>query len=203
MKRCIALIVGLIVGQNAFAQSALEKAEKRIADLVTPGHVAAPPEYGRSNSWKDGTEVGRFDVPLKPLAVAPPKLLPSTVKNTKPRGVPEAPPLTAFRDESQGPQPIALPTKPLIRLPSVDTTAPLPIPILARPLVDRASLGEPAFESSLSAAMKPFMPARDRPVPFIAYNLPDPFEHVRYGQLRNPPEENATPPVMPMDRPTK
>jgi hypothetical protein len=85
----------------------------------------------------------------------------------------------------------------------LDTNSPLPIPILARPLPDRASLGEPAFEASLSAAMKPFMPARDRPVPFIAYNLPDPFEHVRYGQLRNPPEESATPPVIPIERPTK
>ncbi len=180
----------------------MEKAEQRIAQLVAPGSkvgaLSATPI-----AWKPGRAVEALDVPITPLVVAPPRLLPALLKDVQPRSAPEGTPLVAFRDESQGPKQVELPTKPLIKLPSIDMNTPLPLPTLARPMVDRASLGEPAFEASLDAAMKRITPTRERPVPFVPYNLPDPFEHVRYGQLRNPPEESATPPVLPLIRPSK
>src|SRR5207302_661669 len=108
-----------------------------------------------------------------------------------------------FQDKTQVPKQPELPTKPLIRLPSLDVNTPLPIPILAKPATDRAPLGEPGFEASLDAALKRWTPTRDRPVPFVPINLPDPFEHLRYGQLRDVPEENPVPPVIPIQRPTK
>ena len=90
---------------------------------------------------------------------------------------------------------------PRLDLIGLDVNTPLPIPILASPVKDRASLGDPTLEASLAAALKRLTPARDRPVPFTPLNLPDPFEHLRYGQLRNPPAESATPPVIPLQRP--
>ena len=107
----------------------------------------------------------------------------------------------SFREQPKVPKDVALPTKPLIRLPSVDVSTPLPIPILATPVKDRASLGDPAFDASLAAALKRLKPSRDRPVPFEPLNLPDPFEHVRTGQLRNPPAEDPMPPAIPLVKP--
>ncbi len=93
------------------------------------------------------------------------------------------------------------PAKSLIRLPTVDASTPAPIPVLARPHKDRASLGDPALEASLAAALKAITPARSQPVPFVPLNIPDPFEHVRWGHLRNPPEENPMPPTIPLQKP--
>jgi hypothetical protein len=112
-------------------------------------------------------------------------------------------PLAAFQDKTKTPKQPELPTKPLIKLPSLDVHTPLALPILARPVVDRAPLGEPGFAASLDAALKRWTPTRDRPVPFVPLNLPDPCEHMRYGQLRNAPPENPMPPVIPIQRPTK
>lgn len=201
MNRFNSIMVGLVLVQPAVAQTAMEKAEQRIAELVAPGGKAGALS-ATPIAWKAGTVVEALDVPITPLAIAPPRLLPALLKDVKPRSAPEGTPLVSFRDESQGPKQVELPTKPLIKLPSIDMNTPLPLPILARPIVDRASLAEPAFEASLAAAMKRFTPTRERPVPFVPYNLPDPFEHVRYGQLRNPPDENATPLVLPLVRPT-
>lgn len=93
--------------------------------------------------------------------------------------------------------------KPLIRMPSVDVNQPLPIPILARPQKDRASLADPGLEASLQAAIRPVAAVRNHPAPFVPINLPDPFENVRAGQLRNPPEESPMPPAMPLQKPTR
>lgn len=201
MKRCIVIVCGLVFAQNGFAQSAVEKAEKRIAELVAPGFSIG----GTSQPMprKPGRAVESFEAPALPVAAAPVRLQPGALKAARLGSVPEAAPLVSFRDESQGPKQVELPTKPLIKLPSVDVNTPLPLPILARPLADRASLGDPAFDASLMAAMKRMTPTREKATPFVPYNLPDPFEHVRYGQLRNPPEESATPPVIRIDRPTK
>jgi hypothetical protein len=202
MKTILAIAIAVMVVQPAFAQTATEKAEKRIAELVAPSSRVVLSST-QPAQWKAGPRLEQFEVPLTSIALTPPRSQPGTLNSAKPRGVAEGQPLVSFRDESQGPKQVELPTKPLIKLPAVDTNTPLPLPTLARPLVDRASLGEPAFEASLLAAMKRFMPAREKPAPFVAYNLPDPFEHVRYGQLRYPPEEIATPPVMVIPRPMK
>ena len=191
------------LAQPALAQSASEKAEKRLADLLAPAQGLTLTVTGQPQTWKASSAVEDFQVPIKSAVIAPARLTQAPLKEAKPRAVPEGTPLAMFRDPAQPPAQVELPTSPLVRLPSLDIHAPLAIPILAQPVKDRASLGEPAFESSLAAAMKSFTPTRDRPVPFVAYDLPDPFEHLRYGQLRNPPEESATSPVVPLQRPTK
>jgi len=202
MNQCIALFCIATFAGTGFAQTAVERAEKRITELVAPGSSISLSIH-QPIHWKASRVVENFDAPSLPVSAAPPRLLPAALKAIKPGNVPEGAPLAAFRDESQGPKQVELPTKPLIKLPSVDVSTPLPLPILAKPLADRASLGEPAFDASLQAAMKQFTPTRTKATPFVPYNLPDPFEHVRYGQLRNPPEESPTPPVIPLVRPTK
>src|SRR5262245_57875676 len=85
----------------------------------------------------------------------------------------------------------------------IHVDSPLPIPNFANPQEDRASWGDPALQASMAAALKRFTPARERTEPFVPLNLPDPFEHIRAGQLRNPPPKNPMPPVIPLKKPTK
>jgi hypothetical protein len=188
----------------AFAQTATEKAEKRLAELLTPGTKVNAAAFTTQAVVLPGPKsLENFVLPVKPYVGVPVRLPQVLGKEVKPRSVPETNPLLTVRDESPAPTAVQLPAQPLIRLPSLDVQTPLPIPILARPQKDRASLGDPAVEASLDAAMKRFTPRRDQPVPFTPLNLPDPFEHVRTGQLRNPPEENPMPPTIPLTKPTK
>jgi hypothetical protein len=204
MKRSFAILCLLTAAPLTFAQPANEKTEKRLAALLTPGgdssasKVVSPPY-----EWKAPRVLGEIDLPIKPFAGAPARLPALPRREVKPGVLREGIPLVAFQDKTAVPTQVELPTKPLIRLPSMDIHAPLPIPILAQPAPDRAALGEPGFEASLDASLKTWTPTRDRPVPFQPFNLPDPFEHLRYAQLRNAPEENATPPVIPLQKPTK
>jgi hypothetical protein len=185
----------------AFAQTAMEKAEKRLAELLAPG--GAPPVFATQPvAWKASPALENFVFAAKPIAGVPVRLVLPAIKDAKPGPAPEDAPLVAYREQPQGPKEAQLPTKPLIKLPSVDVHTPLPIPILAQPAKDRASLSDPALQASLDATLKQIAPRRERPVPFAPVNLPDPFENMRYGQLRNPPEENPTPPVIPLVKPT-
>ena len=205
MKRFLIISACVIgVAQSASAQTATDKAEKRLADLLAPGSgLNAAGFASQPMAWRTARTVDDFSLPIKPYAGTPVRLPQAPGKEVKPRSAPEGVPLVAHREEPVVPAQVQLPTKPLIRLPSIDVHTPLPIPILAQPTKDRASLGDPALEASLDAALKKLTPTRDRPVPFIPLNLPDPFEYIRAGQLRNPPEESATPPVIPLQRPTK
>jgi hypothetical protein len=198
-----AVYLGLWVAcQSASAQTATEKAEKRLADLLAPGGGTAAVTFTTQPlAWKASPAVEDIAPRVKPFAGATVRFPQAPGKEVKPRAVPEGVPLVAYQDKSPPPKDVKLPTKPLIRLPSLDVHTPLPIPILAQQQKDRASLGDPALEASLSAALKRLTPARDRPVPFAPLNLPDPFEHVRTGQLRNPPDENPMPPVIPLRKP--
>ena len=204
MKYLLAIAILTILGQASLAQTATEKVEKRLADLLAPGSVlshggpAAP-----MVRWPASRAVQEIDAPIKPPAGLPARLTLAPLKEVKPRSAPEGTPLVSYREAPVAPETVQLPTKPLIKLPSLDTKTPAPIPILAQPVKDRASLGDPAFDASLAATMGQLSVTRDRPVPFTPLNLPDPFEHLRYRQLRNPPEESATPPVIPLRRPTK
>ena len=205
MKRMILSCWGLfLMSQLAFAQTAMEKAEKRLADLLAPGNGwTVTMAAARPVAWKESRVVEDFSLPVTPVDGVPVRLALPAGQEVKPRPVAEGQPLVAYREEAATPTQVKLPTKPLIKLPSIDVNTPLPIPILAQPTKDRASLAEPAFEASLDAALQKVAPARARPVPFTPLNLPDPFEYVRTGQLRNPPGESATPPVIPLTRPTK
>ena len=207
MKRffiCMLCVGSLAITRTGYAQTpAIEKAEKRLADLLAPGGSGGPTIFAsKPVAWKVSESVESVTVPVKPFAGVPARLSLSPRKEVKPYAVPETRPLITYRDQPVVPQPIELPATALIRLPAVDVQTPLPIPILAQPQVDRVPLGDPAFEESLGAALRQLSPARDRPVPFTPLNLPDPFENVRTGQLRNPPEESPSPPTVPVQRPT-
>jgi len=201
MKQSITLAVCLAFASPLLAQSASEKVAKRLVDLLTPGSNVSPIGAAKPLAWKAGKSVDAIELPIMPYAGTPARLPQAPAKDAKPRALPEGPPLIAYQDRTPLPQAVELPTTPLIRLPAIDLHAPLAIPILAQASKDRASLAEPAFEASVDAAMRRFAPVRDKPVPFTPLNLPDPFEHVRYGELRNPPSESATPPVMPLTKP--
>lgn len=204
MKRFMLLaIVGTICVQPAFAQTAVEKAEKRLAELLMPGSRVPVLPAAVPVVWKASAVVENFEVAARPVAALPVRLSVKPLKDVKPGSAPEGVPLVSNREQPKGPKDVELPTKPLIKLPSVDVHAPLPIPILAKPVKDRASLGDPAMQASLDAAMKPISARRDRPVPFSPLNLPDPFENARQAELRNPPEENPMPPVIPLVKPSQ
>ena len=68
-------------------------------------------------------------------------------------------------------------------------------------LAARRAIQEKSLETSQAAALSPVRPRRTQPVPFAPLNLPDPFEHIRYGGLRNPPEESDQPPAIPIRTP--
>lgn len=203
MKQLIASIMVVAAVSPAWAQGAVEKAETRLADLLALRGGRTSLEAPQPVVWRTAPTINTFDLPVRPVAAKPARMAVRSAKEVRPRGMAEGPALVAFQDKTKTPGQPELPTKPLIKLPSVDVHTPLPIPILARPAPDRAALGEPGFEASLDAALKRWTPTRDRPVPFTPMNLPDPFEHRRYGQLREVPEENAVPPVIPIPRPTK
>jgi hypothetical protein len=201
MKRLLAFVCVVSLAGAASAQTAMDKAEKRLAALLAPGAGRPAVTFTTEPiAWKPSAAAD-IASPLKPFAGVTVRLPQAPAKEVKPRALPEPTPLVAFKDKSPKPKDVELPTKPLIRLPSLDVHTPLPIPILAQQQMDRASLGDPALEASLDAALKRLTPARDRPVPFAPLNLPDPFEHVRSGQLRNPPEENPMPPPIPLQKP--
>jgi hypothetical protein len=204
--KCLLMLLMCVVlcyiGPSAFAQTAAEKADKRLAELLAPGGgVPAVTFATRPLAWKASPVVEEIASPVKPYTGAIARLPRQPVKDVKPRPAPEGQPLVSYREQAKVPKEVELPTKPLIRLPSLDVHTPLPIPILGQQQKDRASLGEPALDASLAAALKPITPTRDRPVPFAPLNLPDPFENVRTGQLRNPPEESPMPPVIPLQKP--
>lgn len=202
MKQLFAVLWLAALSQAAFAQTASEKAAKRLVELLSNG-AAAPALPSRPMQGKAAGALEQFEASIPPYAGVPVRLPKPPRNDPKPAALHEATPLLAFQDNTASPAHLELATMPLIRLPSVDVHTPLPIPILAQPAKDRAALGEPGFEASLDAALKPFTATRDRPVPFAPLNLPDPFENLRHGQLRNAPEENVTPPVVPYQKPTK
>jgi hypothetical protein len=204
MKQYFGLTCCLLFAPPAFAQTPGEKTEKRLGELLTPGgHLEGAAFSTKPVTWKAPKALDNIALPVRPYTGVLVRLPRSSGKEVKPRSAPEGIPLASFQDGTQIPAAVLLPDEALIRLPSLDVHAPLPIPILAQPQKDRVSLGDPALAASLDAALKSFTPVRDKPVPFTPLNLPDPFEHIRTGQLRNPPEENPTPPAIPLTKPTK
>jgi hypothetical protein len=208
MQRVLSIALGIgvfCVAQAAWGQTtAMEKAEHRLAELLAPGGKTTLSAFRSAPlPWKQSRVVEEIGVPIRPYAGTPVRLPEPPRQQVKPRSVPEGQPLVSYREQLVVPKEVELPVKPLLRLPSVDVNLPLPIPILAQPQRDRASLAEPALEVSLEAALRPLTPARTQAVPFAPINLPDPFEHVRTAQLRNPPDESPIPPVIPLQKPAK
>jgi hypothetical protein len=184
--------------------SATERAEKRLAELLHPG--ARFDGLGlrtRPIRWPASRAVEQPVLLLEVYRGTPPHQELVASKPLLPRPVSEGQPLVSYQDQPQPPKRVELPSNPLLRLLSTDTRTPLPLPILAQPVKDRASLADPTFEASISEALRPLTPSRERPLPFTPMNLPDPFEHIPTGQLRNPPEESTTPPIIPLRTPAR
>ena len=57
-------------------------------------------------------------------------------------------------------------------------------PRLGKPLPDRGPVTDPTRGVSADAVLRAPMPARKRPAPFVALNLPDPFERWETVKLR-------------------
>jgi hypothetical protein len=202
MTRLLICAVGLATVGPAWAQeTAQAKAAKRLEVLLAPsGGIAVKAE---PKSWRAPPALENQTLALASYSGMTPPLPKAPRQAVQPGAVPEGQPLAAFRDPPAVPKTVGLPEKPLIHIPSVNVHQPLPLPILAKPVVERASLADPALEASLDAALKPLAPKRTRPVPFTPLNLPDPFEYVQAGQLRNPPDENPMPPDIPLRTPAK
>jgi hypothetical protein len=97
---------------------------------------------------------------------------------------------------------VQLPTQPLLALPTlVDGSTPVRLPFFGQPKSERGAGEDPTMEASQAAALRQVRPRRYEPVPFAPVNLPDPFEHIRQGGLRNPPAESDQPPAVPIRTP--
>jgi hypothetical protein len=175
---------------------ALGKAQQRLAELLAPGGQPAR-EMLTSNlpPRKAARSLENPDLPLQSAPLPPPAPPKAEGKQVKPRPLPEDTPLVRVFNQPEAPQAVRMPDGPLVRLWSPDVNEPLPLPILGTGVRDRASLADPSLEASVAAAQAKLNPARTKPVPFQAQNLPDPFEHSQTVRLRNPPEEVAEPPL--------
>ncbi len=203
-NRNLATIAGLLL---SFAvpvlaqapESATQKVTRRLEELLQPGSKASAVPGSQAIAWPGAKAVEKPQLPPNGFTGLPPQPPVPPAKPRAPGALPEGPPLVA-----QGPMPKrGLPTKPLIQLPAVDVEVPLPLPILAHPKSDRASLDDATLETSQAAALERVRPRRSGPVPFVPVNLPDPFENIRAGGLRNPPAESDQPPPLPIRTPAR
>jgi hypothetical protein len=183
------------------SQSPSEKIAKRIAELLQPGNKAAAAPVGGPVNWRAAKAVEQPPLPPAVFKGTPPPPSSQPGKPVVPRAVPEASPPSGDGKLPTVAKPMQLPTQPLPALPAIDVESPLPLPILATPKPDRATLDDITLETSQAAALRPVRPRRTQPVPFAPLNLPDPFEHIRGGGLRNPQEESDQPPAIPVRTP--
>src|SRR5262245_31001084 len=173
----------------------------KLLALVEPGATRAG-----SAGPQRRTPLSRIDnpeVPLAPVSAEAPRSKPRPAAQTKPRPLPEGPPLDKLRQDPLRPKGVELPPGTRIRLQSVDVNQPLPLPILGSAQPDRASLTDPTTEASRLAALQNMIPERTGPAPFVRINLPDPFEHTHAVRLRTPPPESAAPPPAEPRRPNR
>lgn len=183
------------------SESASAKIAKRIEELLQPGNKAAVAPGSGPVNWRAAKAVEQPPLPPTVFKGTPPPPYAPSGKPAVPPAVPEASPPIGNGTLPAVAQAIKLPTQPLLALPAIDVESPLPLPILARPKPDRATLDDVTLETSQAAALHPVRPRRTQPVPFAALNLPDPFENIRDGGLRNPPEESDQPPAIPVRTP--
>jgi hypothetical protein len=167
---------------------------RQLADLLTPSEKVPVADPSRPRRLPFPPAVEKRDLPLPPNDAGLPRLpLGPLSRPTRPRLLPEEPPLTRALFEPAIPQRLDLPAGILVRLPSPDVNQPVPLPVLAQEVPDRASLEDPTGEASVALALAARMPERTNPAPFLRLTLPDPFEHSRVVQLRTPPPEAHVP----------
>jgi hypothetical protein len=200
----IGLVLTLVAPASAQPLSASDKVAKRLEELLQPAGKSAPSALSNPIAWPGPKSVEQPQLPPGAYQGTPPSPpLPAPARPKVPRAVAEPPAPVGDARPPVGPSPVVLPTEPLIQLPTIDVDTPLPLPILATPKPDRAALDDTTLETSHAAALHPIRPRRVEHVPFSPINLPDPFENVRTGTLRNPPEESDQPPAIPIRTPSR
>ncbi len=208
LGRVIAGTAGMLLGLTApaAAQSpvgpASAKVVQRVEHLLQPGPVKVGIDANGPTIWNGPRKAAGAQLVATPYQGLPPQppLAPPR-RPVAPHAAPEGPPAVAQGVLPPVPHVIELPTQPLVTLPAVDVESPLPLPTLARPQGDRAPLQDTTMAASLAAAMHRINPRRVQPVPFVPLNLPDPFENVHAGELRDPPPESNQPPAAPVRTP--
>jgi hypothetical protein len=172
-----------------------DRGSKLVADLLQPSRkippLASDPEPGPRRLHGPKT-LEKPELPWPAFPAALPRLPLAQGKPLQPHLLAEAAPLSQERNEPRAPEKPKLPASKFAP-PGLDVNQPVPLPVLAKPLPDRAPLGDPTLEASVAAALGEPLPLRTTPVPFLRLNLPDPFENSLAVRLRTPHEENPTP----------
>lgn len=163
-----------------------------------PGEFRADPKQPRP--LPPSANLTDLSAPLPPSPALPPRLrLDKSRRPQRPAPPPEELPLAGLLARPTQ----ALPAGQRIRAASPDMDQPVPLPILARPAIDRAPLDDPTGDASIAAALATTPPLRAAPAPFLRLGVPDPFEHGNTVRLRQPPEDDQSPPVLPTRTPAK
>ena len=195
MNGIIPILAGIFLSPAALLAD--DDTAKRLDDLLRcdgpvsgltqfPPHVFAEPK----GLAKPPSFLPHFEGQPPRLGLAPAKI-------AWPQAFAEPASLVLYYGWPASPQTMELPTTALVALPSVDVNKPPPLPILGRPTNDRASLADATMEASVAAALAGPIPLRQKAVPFVPINLPDPFELQQLIRLANPPPDNAPPMAMP------
>lgn len=158
---------------------------------VPPGPRTLPPPTG----------VDRPGVPLPPTqaGIASPPGPKAVI--IRPHMMPEAAPLSAYRDHPVAPALRVLETGARVVVYGRDVNEPAPLGFLGLPVFDRVPLDDPTVDASVQAALAEPAPPRTLPVPFTPLNLPDPFVNAQTVKLQVAPPEGPLPVTVPIRTP--
>jgi len=192
MSRYFFLLFCLVLTITVITLAAGEVTNKRLADLLAPrggaGIVPSQPAAAPAPREPRIPALAQRKFPD-----APPRPEFVSLKTIHPHMSQEPAPLLAYFAAPVVPVETVLPTTALVAIPElVDVNKPQPLPILSpTPTSDRPSLADATLEASVAVTMSKSIPSRATPVPFVAMNLPDPFENQQYIRLPNPPPEEG------------
>jgi hypothetical protein len=177
------------------AEAVQQFLDRRIGPSLDPAQRPFPVDAGQANrvlpTWQ------QYPSPLPPKAhVNPPLPALPAHDPARPHLMPE--PLTlgeitmAALDLPKSPK---LPAGELVKQWAPSAATPPPLPYFGAYIKDRASLADPSLEASTGMTRAPQSPVRAGEVPFMPWNLPDPFENRTTIQLRQPWAETPEPPI--------
>lgn len=189
-------LAGLALGNAGFAQPpAIKVAEQVAIVLGSPGDIDAR---------RGGTPAKEIAVPKSivdpavalPKADEKPPLPPLPERAAKGPVSPKDPPtLIVWLGEPSPPRATALPAGPLAKQVVGELKSADLLPVLGAYVRDRVSLSDPSMEISAQSILTPQNPERLTPAPFMAWNLPDPFENATIVRLRAEWPEATEPPL--------
>lgn len=187
-------LLGGAAAQEPFAFPT-DQGGKRLAALLKPGSQLSQSLRTTPLPRPAPAFLEKPETPAAGPPIVPPRLRLKDVTLKAPRHPVEPAALAWYFGDPTAAAPLRLPEGVLARWPGLPTHQTPQLPSLAQPSRDRASLGNPTFETSVAEALRPIAIPRAGPMPFAALNLPDPFEHRRVADLREPPPEDPVPPL--------